>query len=164
MCRVAVILLSAVIIGLAARVPSARADEGCGESETFAIDNRPDLDEDGVPDVVDNCPAVGNLDQADGDGDGVGDACDACLNTVPGATVDGQGCPPVVPGDFDHDGDVDSTDFDLFAACISGPGIPYDEGCASIDLDADGDVDQSDFGIFQRCWSGTRPADPNCAN
>ena len=31
---------------------------------------------DGVPDASDNCPAVPNADQADGDADGVGDACE----------------------------------------------------------------------------------------
>src|SRR5581483_5894066 len=34
-----------------------------------------DHDGDGVPDGLDNCPAVPNPDQADSDGDGVGDAC-----------------------------------------------------------------------------------------
>jgi hypothetical protein len=36
-----------------------------------------DLDGDGVGDALDNCPDVGNPDQADLDGDGAGDACDA---------------------------------------------------------------------------------------
>lgn len=36
-----------------------------------------DGDDDGVPDSVDNCPAVANVDQADFDGDGLGDACDS---------------------------------------------------------------------------------------
>ncbi|UCH87325.1 MAG: hypothetical protein JSU97_02745 [Dehalococcoidia bacterium] len=36
----------------------------------------PDDDGDTVVDVVDNCLAVSNADQADGDGDGVGDVCD----------------------------------------------------------------------------------------
>ena len=37
-----------------------------------------DMDNDGVPDHLDNCPTVPNPDQADTDGDGVGDACDNC--------------------------------------------------------------------------------------
>ncbi len=36
-----------------------------------------DVDDDGVPDLSDNCPAVSNASQADADGDGAGDACDA---------------------------------------------------------------------------------------
>ena len=35
-----------------------------------------DRDRDGVPDAVDNCPDVANTDQADLDGDGIGNACD----------------------------------------------------------------------------------------
>lgn len=37
----------------------------------------PDQDHDGVPDFRDNCPAVYNPDQADGDHNGKGDVCDA---------------------------------------------------------------------------------------
>ncbi len=36
-----------------------------------------DADGDGVPDELDNCPQVANADQADSDGDTIGDACDA---------------------------------------------------------------------------------------
>jgi len=36
----------------------------------------PDGDGDGVPDIFDNCPTVGNPDQLDSDLDGLGDACD----------------------------------------------------------------------------------------
>jgi DNA-binding beta-propeller fold protein YncE len=35
-----------------------------------------DVDDDGVPDGLDNCPMVANPDQADNDNDGIGDICD----------------------------------------------------------------------------------------
>jgi thrombospondin 2/3/4/5 len=41
-------------------------------SDTASVE---DGDLDGVPDDSDNCPAIANADQADSDGDGVGDAC-----------------------------------------------------------------------------------------
>jgi hypothetical protein len=37
-----------------------------------------DIDNDGVPNAIDNCPTHSNPDQLDSDGDGVGDACDNC--------------------------------------------------------------------------------------
>ncbi|MFQ5424860.1 MAG: thrombospondin type 3 repeat-containing protein [Phycisphaerae bacterium] len=42
---------------------------GCGTPDT-------DTDSDGVADCNDNCPAVANADQADSDGNGVGDVCE----------------------------------------------------------------------------------------
>ncbi len=49
-----------------------------------------DRDHDGIPNSTDNCPDVSNTDQADGDGDGKGDVCDACpADSNPGAA----GCP-----------------------------------------------------------------------
>lgn len=41
-----------------------------------ALSLSPDEDSDGVLNLLDNCLSVPNPDQADGDGDGVGDACD----------------------------------------------------------------------------------------
>jgi hypothetical protein len=52
-----------------------------------------DTDEDGVADCIDNCPDVANPDQADGNGNGIGDACE---DTTPPATqinIDGERCP-----------------------------------------------------------------------
>lgn len=46
-----------------------------------------DQDFDGVANHDDNCPQASNADQADGDGDGIGDACDLC----PGAAGDQDG-------------------------------------------------------------------------
>jgi hypothetical protein len=48
-------------------------DCGCGVADT-------DSDGDGVPDCNDNCPSIANADQADCNGDGIGDVCEADCN------------------------------------------------------------------------------------
>lgn len=51
-------------------------DEG-GDLDAFvSVISYADGDEDGVADGCDNCPSISNSDQADYDGDGLGDACD----------------------------------------------------------------------------------------
>ena len=52
---------------------------------TASSQQLPDRDGDGRPDATDNCIYTPNADQADGDGDHVGDACDACPATTDGA-------------------------------------------------------------------------------
>ena len=48
---------------------------GAGTNFSMAI-GFDDVDADGIADSSDNCPSVANADQADADGDGLGDACD----------------------------------------------------------------------------------------
>jgi probable HAF family extracellular repeat protein len=69
---------------------------------------------------------------SDSDGDGVADPLDVCPNTVLGTTVDRVGCPPLTPGDFDRDGDVDLADFAIIQRCLSGADEPGDPACNSL--------------------------------
>jgi uncharacterized repeat protein (TIGR01451 family) len=54
-----------------------------GKTTTTSI---PDTDSDGIPDNVDNCPTICNVNQHDADGEGIGDVCD----TKPGCGGCGQ--------------------------------------------------------------------------
>jgi len=52
-----------------------------------------DTDADGICDEIDNCVGTYNPDQADGDGDTVGDACDVCNGFDDLVDTDGDGVP-----------------------------------------------------------------------
>jgi hypothetical protein len=82
----------------------------------------PDMDTDGVADADDNCPSKSNTDQANEDGDGMGDVCDPCPplpNASDNADMDGDGvgngCDP--SSTVNHDIVV----FEGFSAPISAP-------------------------------------------
>ncbi|MCP4500899.1 MAG: hypothetical protein GY822_13140 [Deltaproteobacteria bacterium] len=65
-----------------------------------------DLDEDGVGDICDVCPALGNSSQEDADDDGIGDGCDGCpVDYDPlQEDVDGDGIGNICDTDADDDG------------------------------------------------------------
>ncbi len=58
----------------------AASDNGNRVGATYVVFGRADTDADGVLDAVDNCIEVGNADQRDTNGDGIGNLCDADLN------------------------------------------------------------------------------------
>ena len=57
--------------------PDADGDGNPDACDPCPLDPSDDSDSDGLCDSVDNCPQVPNADQADGDADGLGDACDS---------------------------------------------------------------------------------------
>jgi len=50
----------------------------------------PDADQDGIPDVGDNCPLIRNFFQEDSNGDGAGDACQLRVDLLRKVYVDGE--------------------------------------------------------------------------
>jgi len=98
-----------------------------------------DTDMDGVADAVDNCPTTVNPDQADFDGDGLGDFCDPDDDND--GLADAIDCGPLNPdivfsrGDVCDDGNPNTINDVVTQACV----------CAGdSDLDADGIPDFRD--------------------
>ena len=83
-----------------------------------------DVDNDGIADIIDNCPNIFNSNQADVDGDGIGDFCDDSdndgvidikdncpnLSNADQADLDGDGIGDVCDDDKDGDSVVNSED------------------------------------------------------
>lgn len=113
----------------------------------------PDADGDGVPDSTDNCPDDANPDQADLDGDGIGDACDDQDNR----DSDGDGVEnwedrcEGFDDSYDHDGDGVPDGCDEDADDKDGDGIDaHADNCpghanpGQEDMDGDGTGDACD--------------------
>lgn len=96
-------------------------ENGCTDSSSQGVTvTEPDMDEDGVPDEVDNCLTIANPDQANSDSDSLGDACDNC---------------PYHDNDDQADGDEDGAG----DACDNCPD-DYNPGQEDSDNDGSGDV------------------------
>ncbi|MBN1510938.1 MAG: thrombospondin type 3 repeat-containing protein [Phycisphaerae bacterium] len=95
----------------------------------------PDADGDGIPDHLDNCPAVPNPLQENGDGDAWGDVCDGWF-------------------DANHDGCVDLADYPAFEACLLGPAVVATTECADThDPNGDLRVDLLDAAELQAAFT-----------
>lgn len=101
-------------------------DDLCHSCEPAAADR----DDDGVPDVLDNCPEIFNPSQADFDGDGLADECDP---------------------DDDNDGDRDGVDPDPFNASVNTKSLRRDSVRSS---DGDGAERRSPYCRLSVCADG----------
>ncbi|MEO1623723.1 MAG: thrombospondin type 3 repeat-containing protein [Bacteroidota bacterium] len=133
--------------------------------------NQVDTDQDGIPDVRDNCRLAANTDQSDIDGDGIGDVCDDDLDGDGIVNAD-DNCPyHANPNqeDQDNDGIGDSCET---TADGDGDGIPndldncpYQPNASQADMDQDGigdvcDADRDGDGVdnaFDNCPDHANP-------
>ena len=61
--------------------------DDCSSGTDDPANDGPDPDNDGICQVSDNCPLTPNPGQRDGDGDGVGDACEGCRSPEAAQTI-----------------------------------------------------------------------------
>jgi hypothetical protein len=130
---------------------------------SWDFDGFEDQDGDGVEDEDDNCPALANPDQADLDGDGQGDACDADDDND--GVLDGSDNCPRLPNtdqanlDGDAMGDACDPDDDNDTVPDGSDNCPRESNADQADMDGDGagDVCDSDNPVL----IDVKPGDKN---
>jgi hypothetical protein len=146
--------------------PSANA------SFSFTTAANPDTDGDGVANESDNCPTTANADQANADGDGLGDACDPDIDGD-GAANASDNCPTTAnadqaDADADNIGDACDADIDGDGAANESDNCPTTANADQADADSDGigDVcDDSDSdGVFDATDNCPTTANANQAD
>jgi hypothetical protein len=135
-----------------------------GQSAVLLIDG----DGDGIPDEDDNCVEVSNEDQADLDLDGVGDVCDNCLMAPNPAQddCDDDYCGNLCDCDYFQNGVCGYSDWGAFSQSFG----QLDSTCQqhSEPISPDRPVGFSDFGFFGANFgsvpgpSGTTPGTVAC--
>ena len=123
-----------------------------------------DIDGDGIPDDIDNCPYVPNPDQEDDDDDGVGNVCDNCWDVPNPDQADSDGdcsgnacdkCPYVFSNeprnDLDEDGVGDACDPDIDGDNVinESDNCPFAANAGQEDADGDGVGDVCDTTSIQ---------------
>jgi hypothetical protein len=106
-----------------------------------------DVDGDGRPDSYDNCPSISNASQADCDGDGVGDSCDA-----PEGDINGNDVPDYCEciADLFVDQAVNGVDLGALLA-YWGP-TTASSASQRCDFNLDGAIDGFDLGYLLSRW------------
>jgi hypothetical protein len=119
--------------------------------DLVANSNQLDADADQVGDLCDNCPEVLNNDQADNDADGVGNFCDNCADVVNSDQADADGdqsgdaCDANDDGDgILDDGNNSGTPGDL--PCNTGQTVGCDDNCRTVTNQNQTDTDDDGHG------------------